>query len=59
MYNMNQESKGDVTVKFMLPDKKINRNIIEQAINESSKNVTITDEEKEKLLRYEESVKCK
>lgn len=59
MYNMNQGDKGDITAKFTLPDKELKRSVLTRAIAESSKDVTISDEEKERMLSYEEGVKCK
>jgi len=59
MYNMNQQDKGNITAKFVLPDKELKRNIIARAVAESSKDVHISDEEKERMLTYEESVRCK
>lgn len=59
MYNMNQDDKGDITTKFTLPDKELKRSVIARAVAESSKDVPISDEEKERMLSYEEGVKCK
>lgn len=59
MFNMNQAGTGDVTAKFILPDKAIKRSVMEQAVKESSKNVSISNREKEALLSYEESIVCK
>jgi hypothetical protein len=56
---MNQTGTGDVTGNFILPDKQMKRSILEQAVEESSKNVSISKREKDELLNYEESVICK
>ena len=47
MFNMNQEAKGDITSKFILPDKELKRKIIEQAVAQSSSQVSISDKRKE------------
>jgi len=59
MFNMNQHGEGDVTTKFILPDKNIKRSILHQAIEESRANVAITAKEEEGLMTYEDSIKCK
>jgi penicillin V acylase-like amidase (Ntn superfamily) len=59
MYNMNQQGTGDITASFILPDKELKRNVIARAVAESSKHVTISDEEREGLLNYEEGIRCK
>ncbi|HEY6978200.1 MAG TPA: linear amide C-N hydrolase [Chitinophagaceae bacterium] len=59
MYNMNQQDTGDITANFILPNKELKRNVIARAVTESSKYVTISDEEKERMLIYEEEIKCK
>jgi choloylglycine hydrolase len=59
MYNMNQQGTGDITAGFVMPDKDLKRNIIALAVAESSKYVTISDKEKERMLIYEEGMKCK
>jgi penicillin V acylase-like amidase (Ntn superfamily) len=59
MYNMNQQGAGDITASFILPDKELKRNVLARAVAESSKYVTITDEEREGMLNYEEAIRCK
>lgn len=59
MLDMNQPGKGDVTSKFTMPDALLKQTIIEQAIEESKQYVSITKNEKEMLLNYENSIRCK
>lgn len=59
MYNMNQQGAADITTSFILPDKELKRTVIARAVAESSKYVTISEEEKEGMLNYEEGMKCK
>ena len=59
IFDMNQEGKGDITSKFILPHKELKRKILEQAITESSSQVSISNKRKEEILSYETAVKCK
>ena len=59
MYNMNQQGAADITTSFILPDKELKHTVIARAVAESSKYVTISEEEKEGMLNYEEGMKCK
>ena len=59
MFNMNQEGGGDVSTRFILPDKKIKRQVMDQVVAESSSRVGISKKEEEDLLKFEEGVSCK
>lgn len=58
MYDMNMEGKGDITANFTMPVQALKLKIVEQAISDSRSHVKISEEEKQKLLKFEESVKC-
>jgi hypothetical protein len=59
MFNMNQNGKGDISKQFILSDKKIKQQILQQAVTESSSHVTISKKEEEELLGFEEGITCK
>jgi penicillin V acylase-like amidase (Ntn superfamily) len=59
MFNMNQSMNGDVSRRFILPDKKLKKEIMNRVVTESSSRVSITKEEEERLLTYEDGVSCK
>ena len=59
MFNMNQEASGDISNRFILPDKKIIQQVLNQAVAESSTHVTITKKEQEELLGFEDGISCK
>lgn len=59
MFNMNQAGNGDVSSRFIAADKKIKKQIIAQAVTESSSRVSISKKEEEELLSYEDGVSCK
>lgn len=58
MFNMNQDMKGEVSRNFTLPDKRIKRQVMDQAVTESSSRVGITTKEKEELLVFEDGISC-
>jgi len=59
MFNINQNSKGDVTALFKNFSIDEGKPILEQAVNESKSQVTIPESAKEALLNYPREVKCK
>jgi len=59
MYNMNQQSNGNITSNFTEKDDKLERTILEKAVKESQSQVNISNNTKEAILRYDESVRCK
>lgn len=59
MFDMNQAGKGDISNSFILPDKTIKEASIDRAIRESSQYVTISEAEKEILMKFEDGIKCK
>ena len=59
MLNMNQDINGDVSNRFILPDKKLKRQIMHQVVAESSSRIDITKKEEEELLVFEEGIGCK
>jgi len=59
MFNMNQDGNGDVSNRFILPDKKIKKQIMDQVVKESSSRVDISAKEEEELLHFEEGITCK
>ena len=59
MFNMNQDGKGDISTKFILPDMKLKQELLQQAVMESISRFTITKKEEEELLHFEEGIKCK
>lgn len=59
MFNMNQPGTGDVSGNFILPDKKLKRQIMRQVAEESSSQVSISKKEEEALLSFENGVNCK
>lgn len=59
MFNMNQDVKGDIDNRFILPDKKIKQEVLKQAVSESSDRVSISKKDEEALLGFEEGVICK
>lgn len=59
MLNMNQDLKADVSNHFILPDKKIKRQVMDQVVAESSSRVSISKKEEEELLTYEDGISCK
>ena len=59
MFNMNQDVKGDIDNRFILPDKKIKQQVLKQAVAESSDRVGISKKDEEALLGFEDRVSCK
>ena len=59
MFNMNQDVTGDVSSRFILPDKKIKAQVMAQVVAQSSSRIMITKKEEEELLSYEEGISCK
>lgn len=59
MFHMNQEGRGDVSTRFILPDKKIKKQVMSQVVAESSSRVPISKKEEEELLNFENGVTCK
>jgi len=59
MFNMNQEGGGDVSKRFILPDKKIKKEIMIQVVAESSNRVNISKKQQEDMLNFEDGVSCK
>jgi len=59
MFNMNQEGGGDVSKRFILPDKKIKKEIMIQVVAESSSRVNISKKQQEDMLNFEDGVSCK
>ena len=57
--NMNQSLKGDISKSFAPFSTAINRSTVDEAVEESKTQVTITDKEKEKLVTYADDIKCK
>lgn len=57
--NMNQRLKGDISKNMELFTDKLNHDIIQQASTESKERVTISEKEKQTLLTYTQSIKCK
>lgn len=59
MFHMNQAGSGDVSRRFILPDKQIKRRVMDQAITESSSRVSISKREEEELLGFEYGIHCR
>lgn len=59
MFHMNQEGRGDVSDRFILPDKRIKKRVMSQVVTESSSRVPISKKEEEELLNFENGVTCK
>jgi penicillin V acylase-like amidase (Ntn superfamily) len=59
MFNMNQDGTGDVSSRFIIADKKLKKDIMDQVATESSSRIAMSKKEEEELLNYEESVSCK
>lgn len=59
MFNMNQQGKGDIAAKFILPDKGLKNKIFEGAMDESSSQVSFSAEERKEILTYDETIHCK
>ena len=59
MYNMNQQAAGNITGKFTEKDSKLERTILEKAVKQGQSRIDISNNTKEAILRYEESVRCK
>lgn len=59
MFHMNQPGKGDVSSRFILPDKKIKKQVMGQVVAESRSRVPISKKEEEELLVFEDRVSCK
>ena len=56
---MNQDAAGDISNRFILPDKKLKQQVLTQAVTESSEHVTISKKGKEELLDFEDGIRCK
>ena len=59
MYNMNQQGVGNITANFSEKDNKVERKILETAVKESQSRVNISNNTKEAILRYGETIRCK
>ena len=59
MYDMEQDGAGEITGQFIKADKNIQRRSLEKAIKESADYVKIGEASKERMLTYEDAVKCK
>ncbi len=59
MFNMNQDAAGDISKRFINPDKKLKQQILELVITESRSRINITKQEEEQLLHFEDGVSCK
>ena len=59
MFNMNQDVKGEIGNRFILPDKRVKQQLLKQAVSESCSRVPISKKEEEALLSYEEGISCK
>jgi len=59
MFNINQNSQGDVSSSFKTFSIDEGKPILEKAVNESKSQVTIPESAKEALLNYPKGVKCK
>ena len=59
MYNMNQQSAGNITSRFIKKDSKLERTILEKAVQESQSRVNISNNTKEAIIRYEENIHCR
>jgi len=57
--DMNQSLEGDIDKSFIPFNDKINRSIVEKAVAESKSQVPISDKEKESLVAYPGTIKCK
>lgn len=59
MFNMNQAGTGDVSANFIMPDKKIKNKIFEEAMDESSSQISFSTKERKEILTYDETIHCK
>lgn len=59
MFNMNQEGRGDVSHHFILPDKKIKQQVMDQVALEGGSRIRINKKQQEDLLLFEYGVSCK
>lgn len=59
IFNMNQDGAGNINSRFVWADKKIQQQILRQAIAEGINQVAISKKEEEALLGYEDGVSCK
>ncbi len=59
MFNMNQQAVGNITNNFTKKDDKLERTILEKAVKESQSRVNISNNTKEAILRYDETIRCK
>jgi len=59
MYNMNQRAVGNITGNFIEKDDKLERTILEKAVKQSQSRVKISNNTKEAILRYDETIRCK
>ncbi len=59
MFNMNQDAAGDISGRFILPDKRLKQQVLNQAVTESSDRVSISKKEEEELLGFENGISCK
>ena len=59
MFNINQNSKGDVSASFKNFSIEEGKPILDKAVNESKRQVTIPESAQEALLNYPRGVKCK
>ena len=56
---MNQAGTGDVSANFIMPDKKIKNKILEEAMDESSSQISFSTKERKEILTYDETIHCK
>ena len=59
IFNMNQEITGDINTRFIPADKKIQQQVLRQAIKEGISQVNISKKDEEALLGYEKGISCK
>ena len=58
MYDLEQDGEGDITNLFIKPDKNIKKRSLEKAVKQSTECVKISDANKERILTYEDAIKC-
>ena len=56
--DMNQAMKGDISANFKSFNNESNREIVEEAVEESKSQVPISDKEKDAVISYSSAIKC-
>ena len=59
VWNMNQNGNGEINGLFERFNTQINKSIVEAASKESERNVDISHENRERLWKYADGIKCK